>query len=224
MSATAADLIGSARRVRVWDVPTRLAHWSLAGLFAFSWWSANNHHMDYHRYSGYTLLGVLVFRVYWGLVGSHTARFARFVKGPRAIWGYLRAGLRHPVPGHNPLGALSVLALLGVLLSQVVLGLFSVDVDGLESGPLSTFVSFDVGRACAHAHHVVFDVLAALIALHLTAILFYWIIKRDNLVRPMLTGWKSWNERPASHGTIAPWWLAALGVALSVVVVSSIVR
>jgi cytochrome b len=179
--------------------------------------------MDYHLYSGYALLGVLVFRVYWGLVGSHTARFAHFVKGPRAIWRYLRAGSRHQTPGHNPLGALSVLALLGLLLSQVVLGLFSVDVDGLESGPLSRFVSFDTGRACAHAHHIVFSALVAFVALHLAAILFYWIIKRDNLVRPMLTGWKAWNE-PGLQGRVAPWWLAALGVALSVVVVSSIVR
>jgi cytochrome b len=222
MSATA-DLV-SHPRVHVWDVPTRLSHWLLVGLFAFSWWSADNHHMDYHRYSGYALLGVLVFRVYWGLVGSHTARFAHFVKGPRAIWRYVRGVSRHTDPGHNPLGALSVLALLSLLVSQVLLGLFSVDVDGVESGPLSRFVGFDTGRALAHAHHIMFDALAAVITLHLAAVLFYWIVKRDDLVRPMLTGWKAWSERPALHGARASWWLAALGVVLSVVVVSSIVR
>lgn len=211
-------------RVHVWDVATRLSHWLLVLLVAFSWWSAGNHRMEWHRDSGFALLGVLVFRLYWGLVGSHTARFARFVKGPRAIWRYLRASSRHTAPGHNPLGALSVLALLGLLTSQVVLGLFTVDVDGLESGPLSQFVSFETGRACARAHHIGFSALLAFIGLHVAAILFYWIVKRDNLVRPMITGWKTWGRHAASPGSVAPWWLAALGAALSVIVVGSIVK
>jgi cytochrome b len=223
MSATVPIENGSAR-VRVWDLPTRITHWVLVLLVATSWWSADSHHMDYHRYSGYGLLGLLVFRVYWGIFGSHTARFSHFVKGPRIIWRYVRARAHHASPGHNPLGALSVLGLLGLLLSQVTLGLFSVDVDGVESGPWSRFVSFEVGRACAHCHHAVFNVLLGFIALHLGAVLFYWIVKRDNLVGPMLTGWKSWAHRHDYHASIAPWWLAALGVALSAVVVTGIVR
>ena len=97
--------------VRVWDGFTRLTHWLLVVLMAVSWWTARHHHMDYHRYSGYALLGVLIFRLYWGVFGSTTARFAHFVKGPRSIWRYLRSKARHVAPGHNPLGALSVLAL-----------------------------------------------------------------------------------------------------------------
>ena len=174
--------------IRVWDLPTRLVHWLLVALVAFSWWSAENHHMDYHRYSGYVLLGVLVFRVYWGFVGGATARFNNFVRGPRAIIEYLRSDSK--VAGHNPLGALSVLALLILLIVQVSLGLFAVDVDGLESGPLSYMVSFDAGRACAEVHEIIFNVLLAAIVLHLLAILFYWIVKRDNLLGAMITGKK----------------------------------
>jgi cytochrome b len=120
-------------KVRVWDGPTRIVHWLLVACISVSWWSAASQHMDYHRYSGYVLLGLLAFRVYWGFFGSSTARFAHFVKGPESIWRYLRSNAVHAGPGHNPLGALSVLCLLGLLLSQVGLGLFSVDVDGLES-------------------------------------------------------------------------------------------
>jgi cytochrome b len=150
---------GARSRVRVWDVFTRLAHWLLVVLMGVSWWTARHHHMDYHRYSGYALLGVLIFRLYWGVFGSTTARFAHFVKGPRSILRYVRSKATHVAPGHNPLGALSVLALLGLLLAQVTLGLFSVDVDGIESGPLSHWVSFDAGRECSLLHQLGFVVL-----------------------------------------------------------------
>jgi cytochrome b len=207
--------------------------------------------MDYHRYSGYALLGVLVFRVYWGFLGSSTARFAQFVKGPRTVWRYLRTQLQLSTSpsaaaspsqisepsaysllpsartsiGHNPLGALSVLALLILLLTQVSLGLFTVDVDGLESGPLSSWISFEMGRACAKAHAVVFNILLALIALHVAAVLFYWIVKRDNLIGPMITGCKAWihQHQPTPAISFAPWWLALLGIALAASVVWSVV-
>src|SRR5262249_5537036 len=123
------------QRILIWDWPTRLVHWLLVALVFFSWGAAEYQHMDLHRYSGYTILGLLVFRLYWGIAGSETARFANFVKGPRAVADYLRSKTKSI--GHNPLGALSVVALLTLLVAQVALGLFSVDVDGLESGPLS---------------------------------------------------------------------------------------
>ena len=149
---------------RVWDIPTRVVHWSFVLGLAFSWWTAETGRLEWHRWSGYTLLALVLFRVYWGFAGSSTARFRNFVRGPRAIREYLRAPPAVTV-GHNPLGALSVLALLGLLLMQIVLGLFAVDVDGIESGPLSLYVSFETGRACAEWHEVVFNALLALIAL-----------------------------------------------------------
>ena len=145
--------------------------------------------MDWHRVSGITVLGLLVFRLIWGLIGGSTARFANFVKTP----GHLAAYVRGKLPdgsaaiGHNPLGAYSVVALLATLVVQVGSGLFAVDVDGLESGPLSYLVSFDRGRFAAHVHAISFNVLLGLIALHIAAIAWYRLRGR-NLLLPMLTG------------------------------------
>jgi cytochrome b len=213
---------GTSRVVRIWDGATRVTHWLLVLLLGASWWTASHHNMDYHRFSGYALLGVVIFRVYWGVFGSATARFSQFVRGPRSIWRYLRSGARHAAPGHNPLGALSVLVLLGLILVQVALGLFCVDVDGLESGPLSHWVSFEAGRACAHRHAMVFEALQLLVLLHVVAILFHWIIKRDNLIRPMITGRKGWVHGPVPDINFVPVWRAVLGVVLTVLLVWSL--
>jgi cytochrome b len=180
-------------RVRVWDRPTRLVHWLIVLLVAASWWTGDSGRMDYHRYCGYLLLGLVAFRVYWGLFGASTARFRQFVRGPRVVWGYLR-GRWETLPGHNPLGALSAVALLALLFAQIVLGLFAVDVDGIESGPLSSHVSFATGRACAKLHHQVFDLLLVLISVHVLAVLYYVIVKKQNLVTAMFHGKREYAQ------------------------------
>ena len=139
------------------------------------------------------MLGVLLFRLYWGFFGSSTARFSQFVRGPGAIAAYLR-GSWQKSPGHNPLGALSVLGLLGLLLLQIALGLFSVDVDGIESGPLSLYVSFETGRLCAEWHEWVFNALMVLVLLHIVAVLYYVVFKRQNLVGAMVTGRRTFDS------------------------------
>jgi cytochrome b len=174
-------------RVRVWDVPTRLTHWLIVLLVGFSWWTAETSRMEWHRWSGYTMLGLVIFRIYWGLAGSSTARFSEFVRGPRAVVRYLRGGWAE-APGHNPLGALSVVALLALLAAQVTLGLFAVDVDGIESGPLSTYVSFEAGRAAAGWHETIFNVLLGLVALHVAAVGYYIIFRKQALVAAMVHG------------------------------------
>ncbi|MCX7283528.1 MAG: cytochrome b/b6 domain-containing protein, partial [Novosphingobium sp.] len=168
-------------KVRIWDAPVRLFHWSLIALFSFSWWSGENHEMDWHRTSGLAILALLLFRVFWGFAGSRTARFAHFVKGPGEVVAYARkAADEHATDGHNPLGGWSVAALLLVLLTLVAAGLFSVDVDGLESGPLADYLSFDSGRAAAEFHETAFKVALALIGLHVCAIGFYqFLVGRD---------------------------------------------
>lgn len=199
------------RKVRVWDLPTRIAHWLLVALIPTSWWAAEvAHRLDWHRWSGYAILGVVVFRLYWGVAGAETSRFAHFVRGPGAILAYLR-GRTAPRLGHNPLGALSVLALLALLSAQVVFGLFAVDIDGMESGPLSYRVSFDLGRQFAEWHHLTFNLLLALIALHLAAIVAY-ALRRKNLVRPMITGR---TEDAGEDIAPAPLWRLALGLVLA---------
>jgi len=223
-SQPGADLpAGAQRSVRIWDGFTRLTHWLLVVLLSVSWWTARHHQMNVHRYSGYALLGALCFRLYWGVFGSTTARFGHFVKGPRSIWRYIRSEARHPSPGHNPLGALSVLALLGSLLAQVTLGLFCVDVDGIESGPLSNWVTFETGRECSRLHLLGFDVLKWFIALHVAAVVCYWLFKRDNLIRPMITGSRGWSHEPLPQIEFAPRWQALLGISLAAVLVWYIV-
>jgi cytochrome b len=185
----------SRTRVRVWDAPTRLFHWLMVLTVAVSWWTGESGRLEWHRWSGYLALGLVAFRLYWGFFGGSTARFGNFLRGPRAIIDYLRGRLP-AAPGHNPLGALSVMALLAVLLAQVVLGLFAVDVDGIESGPLSLYVSFETGRAAAHWHHRLFDLLLWLIALHVLAILWYLAIRRENLLDAMWRGSRAFPGTP----------------------------
>lgn len=174
--------------MKVWDLPTRLFHWLIVLLIGFSWWSAETGHMDWHYKSGMMILNLVTFRIVWGLIGGSTARFAGFVKSPMAVVAYLRRpkGETHAA-GHNPLGGYSVVALLLLLAIQVGTGVFSVDVDGIESGPLSYLVSFDQGRVAAEVHHLSFTLLQVLVGLHLLAILYYRIRGRK-LIVPMVTG------------------------------------
>jgi len=206
-------------RAKLWDLPTRIFHWMLAGLILTAWLTAGRQ-WAWHRWSGYAVLGLIVFRLYWGLVGGSTARFVNFVKGPRATLAYLRALPGREAkdsPGHNPLGALSMVALLVLIPLQAGLGLFAVDIDGLESGPLSYLVDFDTGRLCAEWHELSFRVLQGLIALHLAAVAFYLIYKRQNLVAAMITGRGRFSGE-APQVRFAPAWRAAVGVMLAVAV------
>lgn len=198
-------------RARLWDGPTRIVHWALVASIGFAWWAGETHHMDWHRVAGYVVLALLVFRLIWGFLGSGSARFASFVKGPAATLAYMRtlpSRAHKAMPGHNPLGAWSVLAILAALIVQVVSGLFTVDIDGLESGPLSDRVSFDTGRMFAKWHHLSFSALEVLVLLHVGAVIFYAVYKRADLVRPMVTGHGKFETDPSL--TFAPVWRAIL--------------
>ncbi len=191
-------------RVAIWDLPTRIFHWLVVILIPAQWWTAEEEMMEIHILLGQTMLGLILFRLLWGLLGSSTARFSGFVRGPRTILAYLGGRVKAGI-GHNPIGALSVLAMLGALALQVTMGLFASDEDGLYSGPLSHFVSYDTAEEIGEIHHEFFNVILGLIGLHLAAILFYLVVKRDNLIAPMITG-----GRDAAAGTepmvAAPAW------------------
>ncbi len=200
--------MNAALRTRVWDLPTRLFHWTLAVLVVFSVATAKigGNWMDWHTRSGYTILALLVFRVQWGLAGSRYARFASFVAAPRAALRYARElRTRHaPAPqvGHNPLGGWAVLALLTVLGAQGVSGLFAND-DIVTEGPWAKFVSNATSDRLTTVHRYNEKALYALIALHLAAIAYYRFAKRENLVTPMLTGDKyGVNAVPADDGAL----------------------
>lgn len=174
--------------------------------------------MDWHRYSGYALLGLLVFRIYWGFAGGSSARFSKFLRGPSGVLAYLRESRDVPRDaGHNPLGGWSVALLLTLMLAQVAIGLFVSDVDGIESGPLSHLVSFDASRTLADIHEVVFNVILTFIGLHIAAILFYLLVRRDNLIVAMFTG----RRREARFTAMTP--VSAWRIVPGIVIASGVV-
>ena len=201
-------------RIRVWDVPTRLFHWLLVALIAAAWWTAEEGLLTWHYRIGFSILILILFRLIWGLIGSSTARFAGFVRGPRAIAAYLRGERPHEV-GHNPLGALSVLALIGLTAAVTGLGLFASDEDGIEPGPLAYRVSVEASDVAHELHEFGFNLLLVLVALHVAAIAYYALFKRDNLLTPMLSG-----SREMPEGTEpmrpAPAWRAGLARVLAI--------
>jgi len=200
-------------KVKLWDWPVRVTHWLFVLLIPALWWTIENHDLETHKQLGMVMVILLAFRVLWGLVGSSTARFTGFVRGPAAVIRYVRAlfggEAEKPVVGHNPLGGWSVIALLGLLCLQVGFGLIAQDTDGLDSGPLNHLVSYDTAEWAREMHELGFNVILALVAIHILAILYYWFVKRDNLVGPMISG-----RRRLAVGAltprIAPWWLAPI--------------
>ncbi|HET7710257.1 MAG TPA: cytochrome b/b6 domain-containing protein [Sphingomicrobium sp.] len=199
--------------IAVWDLPTRLFHWMLVGLIAFSWWTAEQQNYDLHFWAGMAVLTLLVFRLLWGLFGSSTARFANFVKGPAAVRDYLAGNWRGI--GHSPLGALSVIALLGLIAVQGGLGLFASDEDGLLLGPLSGLISGNASGEITRLHKDAFNILLAFIGVHVAAVLFYWLAKRQNLVKPMVTG-RADLDPEAEPMQAAKWWVAAICFAVAI--------
>jgi cytochrome b len=195
----------------VWDLPIRLFHWLLAALIAFSWWSVEYDHTSWHIWSGCGILTLLIFRLLWGLVGSSTARFSSFVRGPASVWAHLRG--RWNGIGHTPLGALSVVALLLAISVQVGLGLFAEDEDGIFMGPLAKLVSSDTSDKMRDIHALWFYVVLGLIVLHVLAILYYRLFRGQKLTEPMITGRAelSPGTEPMRPGK---WWVAVICLAI----------
>lgn len=174
-------------RVRIWDAPTRIFHWLLVLLIPAMWWTAENDEVELHITLGLLTFALVLFRLLWGFLGSSTARFGNFLKGPRGVMSYLNGSAANSL-GHNPLGGWSVAGMLAVLTAQVTLGLFAEDDDGVAWGPLSPLLDGDTVEWLTEWHHWLFNLLLALIVLHLVAILYHGLVQRKNLVGPMLTG------------------------------------
>ena len=208
--------------VRVWDIPVRLFHWLLVITVFASIVSAKlgGNWMEWHQRLGFFALGLIIFRLLWGVVGSQHARFSSFVRGPSAVWQTMRE-IRQPSSqpakhylGHNPMGALSVMAILAVVLFQASSGLFADD-DILMRGPYADAVSKQFSDWLTKLHKLNSNVLIGLIVLHLSAIGFYYFVKRENLVKPMITGTKSATSaelQAVLPETPRPVWLAWLVV------------
>ena len=171
-----------------------------------------NHHTDWHIWSGCAILTLLIFRLLWGFFGSSTARFASFVRGPRAVSDDLRG--RWSGIGHSPLGALSVLAMFLAVAVQVALGLISENEDGLYTGPLYRLVSTDTSDTARDLHELWFNVILALIVLHVAAIIYYGLPGRK-LTKAMITGRSALNPgmQPMRPGK---WRVALICLALGI--------
>ena len=198
MTSRSEGLLADGPKVRVWDLPTRLFHWFLlAGVTtSFITVKLGGNAMIWHGRAGTFVLSLLVFRLIWGFIGSPTARFQSFVKGPKAVWLYIQGRTVTPAfVGHNPLGALSVLALLCLFLFQALTGLGTSD-DIFFDGPLVQTLSSDTVSLLTSLHKSTEPFLLGLIALHLAAIAFYRLVKKTNLVRPMITGVKRLQRQP----------------------------
>lgn len=202
---------------RVWDLPTRLFHWTLVALVIFSvvavqlggFWK------DWHMRAGYAILALVVFRILWGFAGSRTARFASFLRGPRAAWAALR-GNAPRVDGHDAAGGWSVAALLGFLFVQAAAGLFAND-GSYSEGPLAALVSAPTSDALSTLHRYGEWALYALAGAHVAAVAWHAFVRREPLVRAMITGDRAGVRQPTEDDAFVrgrALLLAALAAAL----------
>jgi cytochrome b len=201
MSTLESDRRASAERMEtvphrmVWDWPLRVFHWALVAAIvgAFVTNRLGVKYFAYHAWCGYAVIVLIAFRLLWGVYGPRHARFANFVKGPGAVLRYLGAvsrGRRTRYAGHNPLGALMVVTLLGALLAQAAFGLFSDD-EIFDAGPLAGLVSKGVSLDLTSLHRRIFYWIAAAIGIHIAAVVAHVAIKGENLIGAMITGRKA---------------------------------
>ncbi|MEK7989830.1 MAG: cytochrome b/b6 domain-containing protein, partial [Thiotrichaceae bacterium] len=191
-------------KVFVWDIPIRVFHWSIVLLIGLQWWSSY-HFDDYawlHQIGGYGILILVLFRILWGFFGSYHSRFEDFIYPTYRILHYASVMIQLKPPayvGHNPLGGLSIILLLLCLLIQVVTGLFVFNENIAIQGVLSNWISVELSQKILLIHKVNFDILLILGAIHVLAVFFYLIVKRENLVKPMFLGYK---ELPLSQNEL----------------------
>lgn len=212
------------KMVRAWDLPTRLFHWLLAGLIVTAVISRKFGGLDlfWHKVNGYGVLTLLVYRVLWGFVGGTTARFSTFASWPWQALRYgrdLLGGRARAYLGHNPLGGWMVFALLAALAFQTGTGLFAND-DALAEGPLAGKVSYDMSGYLTGLHYTGFRIIVVLVAIHVAVNLIYRFWKKEDLITPMISGYKARavyaDQSEARFGSL---WLAFLCLIIAAVLV-----
>lgn len=188
--------------VKVWDISVRLFHWALVLCIGFLWYSGETggNIMQWHMYIGYAVLALVIYRLLWGFAGGRYARFKDFIYSPKNTLLYLKESLQRREPhylSHNPLGGWMVVTLLLLVGIQAVSGLFTTD-DIFTEGPLFTVVDEKIGYFLTSTHKFTFNLLLACIALHVLAVLYHQIFKREPLVKSMLTGKKT-SAQPTAN-------------------------
>ena len=191
----------------VWDGFVRVFHWSLVLLFSISVASGKvgGEWLVWHMRSGYAILALVTFRVIWGFVGGEYARYVSFLAGPvrgfKFAKGLLGKSHEHVI-GHNPVGGWMVIVLLLLLATQAVLGLFSND-EIATTGPLARYVSDETSITLMGRHRTIGNVLLALVGVHVAAVLFHVIVKKEGLIRAMFSGKKELPPHLASEALAA---------------------
>lgn len=208
------------QKIKVWDAPTRLFHWLLVLLMGFMWYSATQggDMLVWHLRGGLLMLALVIFRLCWGIWGSDTTKFSRFVRPFSEIRSYTQGQMSEDeLVGHNPLGALMVIALLAALVFQTATGLFAADENTFtNSGFLNHLVSEHAGTLARKIHVNFFNVLAVLAGVHIAAVLLYRFVKKQDLITPMINGFKTIDAKQpklAGMGQL----FAALSVAIALV-------
>lgn len=227
MKLTNKNMENAPRSMLVWDLPTRLFHWLLVVLVIISYVSGNlgGNAMRYHEWSGFAILALLLFRIFWGFFGSRESRFGTFIRGPSAVLRYattlLRSDSTHFL-GHNPLGGWSIIAMLFALIIQATTGLFAND-DIISEGPLFDWVSKASSDGLTRIHRLNQEAIIVLVSIHVLAVLFHVFYKRENLVKPMFTGMKTWSGTGSQPETGRSW-IAAVIAGLAALAVYLLVR
>jgi cytochrome b len=212
-------------RVKAWDLPTRLFHWLLALLILSAYLTRKNtDDLAWHKWTGYAILVLVVFRILWGFAGSSTSRFSSFLYGPVVSLRYaLDFLLRRPrrFLGHNPAGSIAVFVMLGLIGAQGVMGLFAYDDhDSIDGGPLAGRISESVVATLTAWHIWLFYIILYVIVAHIAANILYVLWKGENLVWPMITGRKraaAFEDEASAQ--IVPLWRALACLVLAVVIV-----
>ena len=205
-------------KIRVWDLATRLFHWGLVALFVIAYLTGGEKGSLFlvHKLSAYGIFALIVFRLFWGVVGSPHSRFASFLRPFRAVREHVEALLAFTPPrtlGHNPLGGYMIALLLLTMAGTVLGGMLTSD-DGL-SGPLAGLISGGAAHAMKDFHVMLADLMLVLAGLHVTGVLVESFLTRDNLIRAMITGMK--ELRPGEEATVpAPAWRAAVSLGIAV--------
>lgn len=189
-------------KILVWDLPVRVGHWLMAGCFALAWLTGDSEEWRLvHVFAGGALVGIALFRVIWGLVGSRYALFADFLRRPQAALSYLKS-LLGPDPehyvGHNPAGGYAIVLLLGL---------------GLLSGASGWLAYQEMGGEwLAELHELAVHAMLVVVLVHLGGVFIGSIAHHENLVRPMVTGFKSGDAtdriastRPVAALTLLAW-------------------
>lgn len=223
------SLIENAAQAKVWDVPVRVFHWTLvvSVLGAYITNRLGVPYFEWHMFFGCVALVAVTFRILWGLVGSPHSLFRSFVRGPAETLRYSLALLRgkhRSYAGHNPLGALMVLALLGGLGVQAAAGLFSND-EIFNTGPLSGYVSANLSLLLTSLHRRLFYAIAAAVAVHVLAVVFHSAVFKERLIQAMFTGRKAVTDPALIGGSEAPrtWLALALCIALSLILAAIVI-